>query len=204
MGVITGGILSGFRGKVGAVVGAKWKSIDYMRAWVIPSNPNTAGQQAARAKFSALVANAKQVLTTLLHVYWDPFYSNMSGMNAFISKNYSKLGIGNTFDLDCVISDGSLEPTPSITSADVTANSLVVLFSSVCIGNGLPTDVLKCVVYRQASKSLAFYTSAVARSAGTATLTVSSVVAGDICYIFFHRGTGGDLMVSSSLAVTII
>ena len=54
MGKISQGILGGLSGKVGNVVGASWKGIDYVR--IKPSsvaNPRTVGQVNQRTKFSA-------------------------------------------------------------------------------------------------------------------------------------------------------
>jgi hypothetical protein len=45
MGTIKKGVLGGFSGKVGSVVGASWKGIDYIRS--LPAsvkNPRTEGQ----------------------------------------------------------------------------------------------------------------------------------------------------------------
>ena len=56
MGKIKQGILGGFRGKVGNVIGGNWKGIDYMR--VKPAsvaNPKTVGQVGQRNKFSAVL-----------------------------------------------------------------------------------------------------------------------------------------------------
>ena len=53
MGRINQGILGGFSGKVGNVVGGNWKGINYMR--VKPAsvaNPKTVGQVNQRTKFS--------------------------------------------------------------------------------------------------------------------------------------------------------
>jgi hypothetical protein len=53
MGTIKKGILGGFSGKVGTVVGASWKGIAYMRS--LPQkvkNPRTTGQRSQRSKFS--------------------------------------------------------------------------------------------------------------------------------------------------------
>lgn len=53
MGVISQGILGGVSGKVGNVVGASWKGIDYLR--IKPSNvanPRTEGQVSQRTKFA--------------------------------------------------------------------------------------------------------------------------------------------------------
>ena len=73
-GVITGGILGGFSGKVGAVVGGKWKNTDYMRGYVIPANPKSEGQQDQRGKIGRLVSIAKSVLSTIVQPFWNPFF----------------------------------------------------------------------------------------------------------------------------------
>ena len=52
MGTIKKGVLGGFSGKVGTVVGASWKGIDYIRS--LPAsvkNPRTEGQVTQRTKF---------------------------------------------------------------------------------------------------------------------------------------------------------
>lgn len=55
MGKLGAGILDGFYGKVGTVVGSFWKGIPIMRKWVRTiSNPNTDEQKLTRAKFSLL------------------------------------------------------------------------------------------------------------------------------------------------------
>ena len=53
MGKIDLGILGSFSGKVGNVVGGKWKGISYMRAKATSvSNPRTDGQMSQRSKFA--------------------------------------------------------------------------------------------------------------------------------------------------------
>ena len=53
MGTIKQGILGGFSGKVGTVVGSSWKGISYMRGQAQSvKNPRTAKQMAQRDKFS--------------------------------------------------------------------------------------------------------------------------------------------------------
>ncbi|TZF84704.1 hypothetical protein FW774_06895 [Pedobacter sp. BS3] len=52
---ITNGILGGFSGKVGSVVGCRWKNIEYTRSLPAkPSGPPSEKQLAARAKFRFL------------------------------------------------------------------------------------------------------------------------------------------------------
>ena len=53
MGIINQGILGGFSGKVGPVVGFHWKSKYYIRARAAKvSNPRTLKQQEQRGKFA--------------------------------------------------------------------------------------------------------------------------------------------------------
>ena len=55
MGKIKQGILGGFKGKVGTVIGASWNGISYMRGIAQShKNPKTAGQLAQRAFFKEL------------------------------------------------------------------------------------------------------------------------------------------------------
>ena len=52
MAKLVNGILGGIRGKVGPVVGAKWKNIEYVRAAATPSNkPPTEKQLVQQARF---------------------------------------------------------------------------------------------------------------------------------------------------------
>ena len=68
MGKISQGVLGGFSGKIGNVVGGSWKGIDYMR--IKPAsvaNPRTAAQVDQRSKFS-IVLNFLQPMTEFLRV----------------------------------------------------------------------------------------------------------------------------------------
>lgn len=203
-GIFTTGCFSAFRGKIGGVVGSKWKSIDVGRIYVVPSNPNTPAQQTVRARFAAIQARASALLSTLLQTYWDPFYNTMSGYNAFIGENYSLMDGANLLTVNNVMSKGTLEPIPSITSAEVTGTSLVVPFSSAIAGNGLATDVIKGVLWRGTPNTMHFLTSSVQRSAGTVTFTVpSGTTDDDIVWLFVHRGTGSEFMVSDSIGAIV-
>jgi len=203
-GVITQGILGGFSGKVGPVVGGKWKDIDYMRGYVIPANPNTTGQQTVRLKFAKLVAYAQSVLATLLQVYWDPFYSNMSGFNAFISNNYADLPVNNIMDDSATMAKGTLEPLASITSAIVAGTSLTVTFNGTVSGNGLATDELKAVVIRFSDNTLHFIDSSDTRADSPVVFTVPpGLTDDDYVWVFCHRGTGSSFLVSNDKVATI-
>ena len=62
MGTIKQGILGGFSGKVGTVVGGNWKGISYMRALAQNvKNPRTDAQMNQRSKFALAIAFLKPI-----------------------------------------------------------------------------------------------------------------------------------------------
>lgn len=87
MAKLSAGILSQPRGKVAGVVGASWKGIGYVRAKVVPANPNTAAQQTQRGKMAVVVKAAQYILATILIPYVTPFQKKMSGYNWFCKEN---------------------------------------------------------------------------------------------------------------------
>jgi hypothetical protein len=85
MGTIKKGILGGFSGKVGTVVGASWKGIAYMRS--LPQkvrNPRTPGQVSQRTKF-AVTLNFLKPLNGLLRTGWKLYAHRQSPINAAMS-----------------------------------------------------------------------------------------------------------------------
>ena len=73
MGTIKQGILGGFSGKVGTVVGSSWKGISYMRGQAQSvKNPRTAKQMAQRDKFSLALPMEiqKQNVSGQISVSW--------------------------------------------------------------------------------------------------------------------------------------
>jgi hypothetical protein len=204
-GVITQGILGGFRGKVGPVVGGKWKSIDYMRSYVIPANPNTTNQQNARAKFAALVSKARDLLTTLLQVYWDPFYNSMSGFNAWISQNYSLSDATGKMTINNLMAKGTLEPLAGSLLADPSLGTIAVTWDGTITGNGLATDTVLFVVYDNSSEDLVLVDPSETRASESATVDPGfTAEEDDIVYAFCTRGTGTELVVSDSLGVAAL
>jgi hypothetical protein len=97
MGVIKQGILGGFSGKVGSVVGSSWKGIAVMKAKPLSvTNPQTAAQTAQRDKMKGIVAVARILLAALIQPYWNPFAQKQSGYNAFVSENIDTF-VGDVF-----------------------------------------------------------------------------------------------------------
>lgn len=203
-GVILQGILGGFSGKVGPVVGGKWKDIDYMRGYVVPANPNTPPQQAVRAKFSALVASARLLLSTVLQPFWDPFLSSMSGFNSWISVNYDLSDVDGLIDETAIMARGTLETAPMTSSTYNTATGVCDLnFSDTITGNGLATDSVLGIVYDSVNDDFYFGGTGDTRASATIQITARTGLTESAVFfwVFCYRGTGSQLEVSDSSGV---
>ncbi len=208
MGVIKRGILGGFSGKVGNVVGSSWKGIAVMKSMPLSvANPRTAGQVAQRTAFATTALFASAILATIVKPMWDRFASQMSGYNSFIQTNIDELSevVGEKFN-DFVMSTGKMAATATI-SADAGAGS-----ASVSIewdddgGEGLKLDDDKAyiVVQKNDGALVEGFSAVVERADVAASVTVKeNFVAGDkvAIWLSFLRADG---TVVSSSSVTLV
>ena len=88
MGTIKQGILGGFNGKVGTVIGSSWKGITYMRGRAQHvKNPRTAGQIYQRNAMKAIALALRPIASTL-SLTFAKSAGKMSGYNKAVSVNY--------------------------------------------------------------------------------------------------------------------
>lgn len=197
MALQTYGILGPVTQKIGNVVGAKWKDRYYFRTLVTPSNPNTASQQAYRAVFKLLVAAGRLILGSVLQPYWDPFYSGMSGFNAFMKYNIEVMDGTHDWAL-LIVARGSLEGS-AISDAALAGSDVTISFSSTASGNGLPTDSAVGIVFDSVNNVAFISTDDTRADAGTIVTVGAGRTASELkAYLFLHRGTGSSLVVSNS------
>jgi len=202
-GVILQGILGGFSGKVGPVVGGSWKGIDYMRGYVVPANPNSSGQQVVRSKWSVITGMASSLLSTLITTFWNPFAVQMSGFNRWIQVNYSTLDGSNDLTITSLMTQGTLEPVLSPVAVYTSGSGdLTVSFDDTTSGNGLGSDIPCCLVYDKSTNS--FYINSGEGVRSDAVISVSCppglTATNLIAYTFVKRGTGAEFIVSDSVA----
>ena len=94
MGTIKQGILGGFSGKVGTVIGGNWKGIDYMRSKAASvSNPKTEAQLDQRARFGAALAFL-QPITPFVRVGFKNYAVKMTAFNSAMSYNLNNALVG--------------------------------------------------------------------------------------------------------------
>jgi hypothetical protein len=115
------GILGGFSGKIGNIVGSSWKGIAVMKTKPLSvANPKTAAQTAQRTDFKDAVDFAKVINSQIIKPLWDRFADRMSGFNDFISKNIGDIKPGSDLASKVKISTGQMAAT-AIDSATIDA-----------------------------------------------------------------------------------
>jgi len=198
MGKISQGILGGFSGKVGNVIGGNWKGIDYMR--VIPAsvaNPRTEGQLDQRSKFS-VVLNFLQPVSEFIKVGFKAYAIKMTAFNSAMSYNLKNAVTGEYPDYsidyaNALVSRGSLAGALNPTAESAAAGAVTFNWSDNSTeGNASSADLSMLLVFNPDKKEAVFVTSGATRATGTQTLTVPDSFSGDTveCFIAF-AGTDG-------------
>ena len=173
MGTIKKGILGGFSGKVGTVVGASWKGISYMRS--LPQkvkNPRTELQLMQRAKFT-LTLNFLKPMNGLLRTGWKMYAHRQSPINAAMSHTIANAITGTYPDyaIDAskvYVSRGSLAPAAN--AAATAAASRTVTFAwddNSGSSAAKETDRALLAVVNPAKSEAVFDAAGAERTAGT-------------------------------------
>jgi len=129
MAIIKQGIMGGFSGTIGNIVGSSWKGIDVMKSKPLSvSNPKTAAQQAQRGKFGQTVAFGANLLSTIIKPLWDRFAMQMSGFNAFVKANIDYFDSDGISDYENLkISEGKMSPVTGFNCSAMTAGDTIDL-----------------------------------------------------------------------------
>ena len=102
MGKIKQGILGGFRGKVGTVIGASWNGIAYMRGLAQSvKNPKTAAQTTQRGFFREVLDIVGQFTNEQLNFLFPTAPSGMTRRNALVKQLSAVFAVdGDTKSVD--------------------------------------------------------------------------------------------------------
>lgn len=198
MGKLNQGILGGFSGAVGTVVGStNRKGEDIIRARSKKSRPaGSAGQVQQQAKF-ALVTGFIQGLTDVVKTGLKNSAA-AENISPYIyacrhALNNALTGTDQDPELDyanVLLSQGALSRIPGVTAVLVD-NEVEFSWSDLLAGQkGDPTDTVCLVVYNATNRELSFSADTV-RSAKTASVAIPYSNAGDtiLFYLFFRSAT---------------
>jgi hypothetical protein len=193
MGTIKQGILGGFSGKVGTVIGASWtfvqgernqtclncrtaakkgvsKGISYMRS--IPQhvkNPRTEGQVSQRSKF-ALTLNLLKPMTAFLRTGWKLYAHKQTAFNAAMSYTLANAITGTYPDYSIdpskvLVSRGSLAPAASASATPAGGGTVTFAWEDNSgIGSAKQTDKALLVVANPAKSEAVFDTAGAERT----------------------------------------
>jgi len=201
------GILGGFSGTVGTVVGIVSKNgDDIIRARSKKSRPaNTVGQVKQQTKFG-LVNGALQGLNPVIRIG----LKQASGIKGMLPMNYaSAYALSNALtgtdeqpELDyskLLLSEGALSRIAGATASKTADGVLFSWSDKVDSKVGEATDFVSLVAYNASNRELCFSTGVHLRKDKTATLPLPYCEAGDqlFFYLFFQSATD-PLLVSNN------
>ena len=162
MAKINKGILGGFSGKVGNVIGGSWKGIDYMRSKPNKvKDPKTEAQLAQRQKF-AMVGTFLRKIQPLIRLGFKTNTKRMSSINSAMSYNLKNAISGDYPNLQLdfpsvLIARGDLIPAQhaEATSSEIQKVSLSWTDNSGT-GSAKADDKMLALVYHPATESAVY------------------------------------------------
>lgn len=207
MGKISQGVLGGFSGKIGNVIGGSWKGIDYMR--IKPSsvaNPRSVGQVDQRTKFTAAL-QFLQPLKDFVKVGYKSYANKMTEFNSAMSYtlNNAITGISPDFIVDyssALLSRGSLPGAlnPAVSSTDAGEVTLVWTDNTLN-GTAAATDKSLIALYNPNKGEAILTLEGGARSVGQQALVVPDNYSGDDLEVYISFQSLNSSLVSNSIYV---
>lgn len=190
MGKINQGILGGISGKVGNVIGASWKGIDYLR--IKPTsvaNPRTEGQVNQRNKFTATL-QFLQPNKEFINVGYKSFAIKKSAFNAAMSEILGNAitGIAPDFSVDygdALLSKGSLSGVLNpVTDVSVTGEVSFSWDDNSINSNANDSDKAMLLVYNPSKKESTIILDGATRTIGTYTVNIPFTYSRDTLEIY--------------------
>ena len=211
MGTISKGILGGFSGKVGTVIGGNWKGIDYMRS--IPASvtqPNSPAQLDQRSKFTTVIEFLKP-LTSLLRIGFKNQAVKMTEFNAAMAYNLRNAisGIYPAYAIDyanALISEGTLPEALNPTAVSAVAGKIAFTWGdNSSDGSAKGDDKVILVVYNPVKKKAVNVLGGNTRTSGSQVITLPASFSGDEvqCYIAFQNANQS-VMSNSQFVIGLI
>jgi hypothetical protein len=193
MGSISKGILGGFSGKVGTVVGANWRGKDIIRSLPKRSSRIPTEQQAIQRLKFAVAIHFLSPLTSVLRAYFGQKQNAKSKSNLAVSYHLQEAIAGDNpdFTIDyskVIIAKGDLLGLENPEAApQATAEIVFIWEDNSGQGLALPTDKLVVVAHNESRNLSEIRDLAAPRSALTYTLSLPDSWVGDTihCYVTF-------------------
>lgn len=154
MGKIKRGILGGFTGRVGTVVGSTWKDVSYMRALALSvNNPRTPKQQAQRSKLSVSMAFLRAIVP-YVRVGYRSLARQCTAFNAAMSyiMRHAIGGEAPQLEVDylrALVARGTLMPVFDATATLADGTLTFAWKDNSFMGDALPGDLAMPLVFNK-------------------------------------------------------
>ena len=204
MGKIIQGILGGFSGKVGSVVGCSWKGIHYLRAKAVFTNRTLTSKQIYHcSKFTTAIA-ALQPITPFLRVGFKDYACGQSAFNAATSYTFNHAILGEYPECmidypNLLVARGTLTGANNAVATAVPSKIKFTWENNSGIGEAQPTDTVMVVAINPAKREAAYITEGAQRSAESELLSVSPFWAGDEVHTYLAFISEDDREVATSI-----
>lgn len=178
MGKIKTGILGGFSGKVGNVVGSSWNGVDYIRTLAKSmKNPKTQKQLSQRMKFTMILNFVNEVIE-FIQIGFRNAGKGQTPYSEAMSYNLQNAITGEypNFEIDyskIVLSKGNLY-APNEVSVTAENGSLRFSWSTRVRPKSSPDDVVMLLAYNVDRLEAEYDVKAGIRETGSATLDLPS------------------------------
>lgn len=206
MGEIKQGILGGFSGRVGTVVGSSWKDVSYMRALAISvNNPRTPKQQNQRGKF-ALCMNFLGAITPYVRTGYRLFAQDRTAFNAAMSYLLRHAMTGSFPDLkmdynSALVARGSLMPVYDATASLADNKISFVWKDNSGMGDARATDLAMPLVYNKVKGEAVYSLAAGTRKDSKAELSLPASWADDALAVYLAFCNENSTRVTNSVCL---
>lgn len=200
------GVLGSFSGKVGAVVGSRWRDVNYIKSLPSGNKSNSEGQKKQRGRFKAVVVLASTLMTSLIRPMWNLAASTkLTGYNLFVKTNMQ------AFDLNGEFVPENFQPTignlplpTNIQIVDDTEKSAAIKMtwedeSELGVGNG--SDLLRILIYNGSRTTIVNTT--VKRSAESANVDLPVEPGKFQLYAYFEDENSKEFSISKHKEIEI-
>ncbi|HLN75037.1 MAG TPA: DUF6266 family protein [Prolixibacteraceae bacterium] len=212
MAKLVNGILGGFSGKVGTVVGACWKGIDYIRSLAASiTNPRTPAQLEQRARFTLIITFLRS-LTAFLRIGFRGAALKMSAFNAAMAYNVKNAikGTYPNYEIDftkVLLAQGSLAGALNPAVDSTTPGKVDFTWADNSDQpNAMEDDQAFLVVHEPISKRSFTILGGAARQALADSITLPEYLSGTQvhCYIGFTNANESEVSDSVYVAALIV
>lgn len=204
------GILGGFSGKVGTVIGYIWKGISCMRGVATSyTNPNTLAQLEQRTKFSVVIKFLRPFLN-YLRIGFASQAQKMTAFNAAMQRNLAVAvkGVYPAFEINypkVVLSEGSLPNAINLAAVSVLEGTVDVTWDANMDEAGASaTDTAMIAIYCPILGKVVTIYEGATRATEKQTITVPAVFSGTECHVYFSFNNEKDVSNSEYIGIVAI